>query len=71
MASSLFTHKDEGRCEICIHGKTANDPTKVLCCKKGVVDASTHCHRYKYDPLKRVPHHAPLLPTFDSSDFKL
>jgi hypothetical protein len=71
MAKNLFTNNDEGRCALCLHGKTASDPSKILCCKKGVVDAGSRCRRYRYDPLKRVPHHAPVLPSFDSGDFKL
>ncbi|HEX2937348.1 MAG TPA: hypothetical protein VHO66_00315 [Ruminiclostridium sp.] len=68
---SLFSNKDDGSCAICAHGRAANDGIKILCQKKGIVDASFCCRRYKYDPLKRVPHHAPALPKFDKSDFEL
>jgi len=71
MAKSLFSKSSDCMCAICAYGRPANDSSKILCRKKGVVDASFHCGRYKYDPLKRVPHHAPTLPHYDSSDFKL
>lgn len=68
---SLFSKTKDGNCSICMHGRPANDSTKILCKKKGVVDASFCCRSYKYDPLKRVPSHAPVLPEFDKSDFEL
>jgi hypothetical protein len=73
MKKSLFSRDsgDDGTCSICVHGRQSNDETKVLCTKKGVVDASYHCRKYKYDPLKRVPHHAPTLPHFDKDDFSI
>ena len=73
MSKSLFSksNDDEGSCSICMHGRPSNDGSKVLCCKKGVVDSSYHCRKYKYDPLKRVPHRTPTLPHYDSSDFSL
>jgi hypothetical protein len=71
MAKSLFSKNEDCCCGICVYGHPASDPSKVLCRKKGVVDASSRCRRYKYDPLKRVPRHAPELPHFDSGDFTL
>lgn len=72
MSKSLFSNQDESRCEWCAHGHPANnDETKILCRHKGIVDSAFHCRKYKYDPLKRVPKHAPKLPEFDSNDFSL
>jgi hypothetical protein len=71
MAKSLFTENTDCSCAICAHGRPANDGSMVLCQKKGIVDSSFCCRKYKYDPLKRVPFHAPTLPSFDSSDFTL
>jgi hypothetical protein len=71
MAKCLFSTSLEGRCAWCINGHPANDSTKILCNRKGIVDSSFFCRKYKYDPLKRVPISPPTLPQFDSSDFSL
>ncbi len=28
---------------------------RVICAKKGIVPAESHCGAFRYDPLKRVP----------------
>ena len=43
------------RCEYCEFGKRASDGNKVLCAKKGLVDAEYHCPKFTYSPLKRIP----------------
>lgn len=45
----------EPKCEYCEHGNRAKDGNKVLCTKKGLVDASYHCPKFLYSPLKRIP----------------
>ena len=45
----------EPRCEYCDFGKRSSDGDKVLCTKKGMVDASFHCPKFVYSPLKRIP----------------
>lgn len=45
----------EPKCEYCDHGKRSSDGNKVLCTKKGMVDASFHCPKFLYSPLKRIP----------------
>ncbi|MBR4201752.1 MAG: hypothetical protein IKQ91_10905 [Oscillospiraceae bacterium] len=45
----------EPKCEYCEHGKRSSDGNKVLCTKKGMVDASFHCPKFQYSPLKRIP----------------
>ena len=45
----------EPKCEYCEHGNRAKDGNKVLCTKKGLVDASYHCTKFLYSPLKRIP----------------
>ena len=42
-------------CEYCEFGKRTKDGDKVLCTKKGLVDASFHCPKFIYSPLKRIP----------------
>ena len=45
----------EPKCEYCEHGKRSSDGNKVLCTKKGMVDAEFHCPKFQYSPLKRIP----------------
>jgi len=45
----------EPKCEYCEHGKRSSDGNKVLCTKKGMVDAGYHCPKFTYSPLKRIP----------------
>ena len=42
-------------CAYCERGRQLADGDSVLCALRGVVDASAHCRRFRYDPLKRVP----------------
>ena len=42
-------------CEYCEFGKRAKDGNKVLCDKRGLVDADFHCGKFTYSPLKRIP----------------
>ena len=50
----LFQKHIEPRCIYCQRGAQLEDG-KVLCPKKGVVDAQGSCRSFRYDPLKRVP----------------
>ena len=50
----LFQTSIEPRCAYCARGK-ALDQDQVLCPKKGVMSAGSHCRSFRYDPLKRVP----------------
>jgi len=45
----------EPKCEYCEHGKRSSDGNKVLCPKKGMVDANSRCPKFVYSPLKRIP----------------
>ena len=50
----LFDKKMEPRCAYCQRCAPLDEET-VMCLKKGVVAAGSHCRSFKYDPLKRVP----------------
>ena len=50
----LFQKKIEPRCTYCTHGRSMGEE-QVVCPKKGVMAAGSHCRSFKYDPLKRVP----------------
>ena len=45
----------EPKCEYCEHGNRSKEGNKVLCPKKGMVDAGYHCPKFLYSPLKRIP----------------
>ena len=51
---NLFQKKIEPRCTYCVHGRAMGED-QVVCPKKGVMAAGSHCRSFKYDPLKRVP----------------
>ncbi len=42
-------------CKFCAYGSTLSDPDRMLCQKKGIVEAGGCCRRFRYDPLKRIP----------------
>ncbi len=50
----LFRKKMEKRCGYCVHSGRI-DEDRMICPKKGVVSVVDHCHRFRYDPLKRTP----------------
>lgn len=51
---SLFQKKMEPRCLYCAHSRPLSEE-EVVCIRKGVMSAGSHCRAFKYDPLKRVP----------------
>ncbi len=51
---SLFQKKIEPRCAYCTRSRTLSE-TEVVCERKGVISAGSHCRAFRYDPLKRVP----------------
>lgn len=58
-------------CAVCIHGIITADRENVLCVKSGVRLPESHCSKFKYDPLKRIPHRRPVKVSFTEEDFKL
>ena len=50
----LFQSSIEPRCAYCARGRELA-PGQVVCPKKGVMSAGSHCTSFRYDPLKRVP----------------
>lgn len=51
---NLFQKKIDPRCAYCARGHSLSEE-QVLCPKKGVMEAGSHCRSFKYDPLKRTP----------------
>ena len=71
MAKSLFSDCNPPACGYCGSGRPSRDGEKILCPHKGIVEPSFACGRFRYDPLKRVPHRLPALPRFDKEEFTL
>lgn len=59
--ASLFQTKIDPRCAYCANGRPMNNG-QVVCPKKGVMDAASHCRKFVYDPLRRVPPKAQTAP---------
>lgn len=64
-------HTVEPACEVCAHGHLSCDKQLILCPRAGVVAPEHCCKKFRYDPLKRIPHRPPVLPSFSYEDFSL
>ncbi len=51
---SLFKKDIDPFCVYCKHARPLEE-NQVICDKKGVKDANSHCRHFRYDPLRRVP----------------
>jgi len=71
MKGLLRASKYEPACEFCRYGKSAPDGSSVLCSVRGVMRKQSRCKKYEYDPIKRKPNRAPLLPEYDAEEFEL
>ena len=65
----MFKNKIEKNCSYCSHGYILANGSDCLCDKFGIVTAVSDCKKFKYDPLKRVPHRSPSLPDYEDSEF--
>ena len=54
-SGKYFDKHIEPKCDYCRFGKRAKDGNKVLCEKRGLVDANYSCGKFLYSPLKRIP----------------
>lgn len=68
----LFRKDIEPCCQYCTFSRPISE-TEAACEKKGVVDLSGSCRRFRYDPLKRTPPRAAVLDTsrLKEEDFSL
>lgn len=71
MKYSLFNKKITPKCIYCSNGVTTADGQKVLCSKRGVMLPDSHCKKFNYDVLKRVPESQPAIPCFTAEDFSI
>lgn len=71
MSKKIIGEKIEPKCKYCLHGKPTPDKKNILCTYCGLPDTEDSCKKFKYDPLKREPHHSAQLAEFTADDFKL
>ena len=68
----LFRKKMPRSCTTCLHSAVFNED-QYICIKRGVVENTFSCRKYRYDPCKRIPPavKAPQFEKFTDDDFKL
>lgn len=68
----LFRKKIERACAYCVHSANM-DGEQYLCAKCGIRRADDKCHRFRYDPTKRIPAKAKPVDfsKYDADDFSL
>ena len=68
----LFRKKIERSCSYCLYGAKLEDDV-ILCSKKGMRGIGEKCRRFRYNPLKRVPHKAKAMDfsKYKEEDFSL
>ncbi len=67
----LSKKKYTAQCSNCLYGRSPKDRSIVLCSKKGLVEGTSACRHYKYDPLKRVPNKIVINSDFTKEDFEI
>lgn len=71
LGKSVFNKKISHCCEYCANAQISSALNLIFCKIKGPVSSQDSCRKYKYDPLKRVPHTEAKLPEYTADDFKL
>lgn len=73
MAQKFFNTEIDPACRYCAAGTPNIDREYVLCPKKGVMEATSSCPAFRYDPLRREVRRKPALDTSDLTpeSFKL
>lgn len=68
----LFRQKMPRSCSYCQYSAQLDEEC-VLCSKKGIRPAEGKCHRFRYDPCKRIPRKAKALDfsKYEKTDFSL
>lgn len=68
----LFRRSMERSCQYCRFSTKLNED-RMLCAKKGIVEADGECRKFRYDPFKRVPPKPKALDfsKYDDEDFSL
>ena len=72
MALKLFKGANEPQCAHCEYAEISKDSDVAICRKiGGIMQLTSKCKKFRYDPLKREPKAINLTSDFDKSDFEL
>ena len=72
MAFKLFKGANEPQCAHCEYAEISKDSDVAVCRKiGGIMQLTSKCKKFRYDPLKREPKAINLTSDFDKSDFEL
>ena len=71
MRKKLYGNRIQPTCEICLYGRRSSDGGVILCTFRGIKQLYSHCRRFSYDPLKRVPFRQPKVEEFTPEDFSI
>ena len=72
MALKLFKGANEPQCAHCEYAEISKDSDVAVCRKiGGIMQLTSNCKKFRYDPLKREPKAINLTSDFDKSDFEL
>ena len=55
----LYNRDIKPMCVYCVYAKAGLGENDILCQYQGVTTFNYSCHKYEYDPLKRVPKRHP------------
>ena len=66
----LFDKDIRRVCALCENAAVIDGDT-VICRRKGPMDATASCRRFKYDPLLRQPQRPAALKKYTQKDFEL
>ena len=69
--SKAFSKKITPMCAYCINGLACNNTNVVVCGKKGIMDSTDSCRKFKYDPIGRTPKPIPVVPKFKKENFDI
>ena len=71
MAKKLIGDTISAKCTYCEYCILTEDPTIILCEKRGLTDLENACNKFRYDALKRAPRRPAPLQEFQADEFKL
>lgn len=68
----IFRRKIQKSCSYCAYGTKISDDA-ILCTKRGLMPIYKSCHKFTYDPCKRIPVKAKAVDfdKYSSEDFTL
>ncbi len=72
MALKLFKGSNEPQCAHCEFAEIAENSTVAVCRKiGGIMQLTSKCKKFRYDPLKRQPRSIAVNNDFNKEDFEI